>query len=659
MKLNITHKITLGFLAMVFFILIVGAGGLLGNSAIYKRLQHVTDETLPILIGSFNQMIKLQQANQSLSSALVSNDEKIINTEQVIFDQHLADFEQQLSQLEPKLDQWPELQALSGQIRGLSAEYGGAARQVIGQHHQLLVLKARIIEEEIRFQGQVDSIISWSQRYTSKEKSVMKLLSAKGVISRLNAQKFLLTNYKRSGNIDGLTQDLQGAKGKLLKKFQIFAKREPKAEQIKNFVAAVNTQFYGQDGLVSLYSQQQTIQQILRQQLEITQQKLLASKTAADHFIDKSKLLADLARQSAAEKIEFSQTLIIALSVGSVIFALLVTMISVQAIRRPLSQIQSLLEKVRNGDLRVEFDQKRKDEFGGLGESLNAVVGGLKSILHEISEGSMGLSDVAQKNAAISVQATQLMSEQSQQLELTASAATEMESSVNEVAHHAGSTLEAAKDCEQLSQTVNRNINDTIHSIEDQAQAIAQAVKVSHELESFSTDIDLILETINGIAEQTNLLALNAAIEAARAGELGRGFAVVADEVRELASRTRGSTQKTQEMVENMQASIGQVVKTMQEGHQKAEQCVGHANASRESLAFMNEALANILLMNAHIADAAQKQNLAVEEVSRTLTTINTAAAETAEGANQAASSSHELLKYSQRQQALLKRFTI
>lgn len=659
MSIKITHKITLGFLAMVLVILIVAAGGLVGNNAIYKRLSHVTDDTLPVLIGSFNQMIKLQQANQSLSSTLVSNEQDAIKVEKQRFDQYLSEFNGMLTSLEPQIKQWPELLSLLEQIQKSSTTYGTTAQQVIQQHSDILVLKSHITEEEINFQGQVDSVIAWVQRYTSKEKSVMKLLAAKGLASELKAQQFLLTNYKRTGNIDGLIQDLESAKSKLTKKFSALQRREPRSEQIKGFLDEIDLQLYGKQGLVDLYHQHSTNQQALKQELAITHEQLSTAKTAADSFISRSKALADYARQNAAEYSQSSQTLIISLSAGSILFALLVTVISVRAIRNPLQQIQTQLKQVQNGDLRVEFDQQRQDEFGGLGRSLNAVVNGLKDILQEISEGSKGLSDVAQKNAAISIQATKLMSQQSEQLELTASAATEMESSVNEVASHAGITLDAAKSCEQISLDVNSNVNEMIQSIEEQAHTLNQAVKVTHKLASYSSDIDTILDTIQNIAEQTNLLALNAAIEAARAGEQGRGFAVVADQVRELASRTQGSTQKTQEMVENMQSSISLVVKEMQNGCQQAQQCVKKANTSRESLTSMNDAITNILLMNTQIADAADKQSIAVEEVSRTLTMINSAASETAEGAGQAANSSHELLRFSESQKALLQRFTI
>ncbi|WP_414852749.1 methyl-accepting chemotaxis protein [Marinomonas aquimarina] len=92
-------------------------------------------------------------------------------------------------------------------------------------------------------------------------------------------------------------------------------------------------------------------------------------------------------------------------------------------------------------------------------------------------------------------------------------------------------------------------------------------------LDTQSSKVSALVESIRGIAEQTNLLALNAAIEAARAGEQGRGFAVVADEVRQLASRTSSATE--------------QIIEVVAENKKLTEQAV---NLINDSLSKVNDA---------------------------------------------------------------------
>jgi len=338
---------------------------------------------------------------------------------------------------------------------------------------------------------------------------------------------------------------------------------------------------------------------------------------------------------------------------------LLIATFTVRSIHKPLSAMTKKLVLVASGDMRVEFDDHHKDEFGELGQALNQVIANLRDILQEISSGSKQLSSVAENNSVTSQQTHDSMGMQSDQLAITATASEEMESMVVEVSQFAQTTLDAVHDCEKLGEDVDQHVNQTVFSIQSQAQDIAQAVVLSDQLNEYSNQIDSILDTICGIAQQTNLLALNAAIEAARAGEQGRGFAVVADEVRELASRTQNSTQKIQEMVENMQSSISQVVTVMQQSVSQSDSCVASAQNSQQALSEMKQAIADIRNMSTQITEATSQQNVAVEEMARTLVGINEAATETAEGAKKASTNSSDLLLISQQQKQLIGRFMV
>ncbi|PIE25051.1 MAG: hypothetical protein CSA60_01730 [Neptuniibacter caesariensis] len=659
MSLKITQKITLGFAALVASILIVGGGGLAGNSNIYQKLNHITDYSLPILVVSYNQMIELQQANQNLYIALAEEDSTNIATSAKAFQLNLESFNLILKQQASLLADKPELSTTLTHIEQLSQDYQKQATAVLALHEARLNINRKVTEQELDLRSKADSISGWVQRYISNSKNGKAVIAARDMTRTLAKLQVQLINYKRFSDLTSLNEHIAPHKGELVTKYETFTKAEARANQIISLVAPVEAHFFEDEGLIDLYNQKQATLNNLNKQLSKTHVSLQQLSSATQEFIKYSKHETEGAEADAENANNLSRNLTTILLLSTVACALFIAFITVRSIRKPLAQFTAALSRFRKGDLTVSFNQERKDEFGELAESLNTVVSSQRQIIQEIAKGSEHLSEVAAGNSSISQQTTRAMSEQSKQLEMASAAAVEMESSVGEVANHSATTLDAVHQCESLSHQVDRNVDLTLRSIRDQAGAITNAVDVSNSLANYSTEIDAILETIHAIAEQTNLLALNAAIEAARAGDHGRGFAVVADEVRGLASRTRNSTDEIQEMIENMKGSIQEVVSVMENSYEQAQACVGHANTSQESLATMNESISNIRFLNTQIEDAAQQQLQAVQEVSTQLNSINHAAAETTEGAREAANGSEQLLAISNKQQDILKRFTL
>jgi len=659
MKIYITQRIMLGFALLVLFIILVGATGLYASRTLGNGLNIVTDDVLPLTELSYDQTLALKAATTHLYGTLAQRDQQSFEQSRDLYQQSYVTLTTQLGNLSGQLDNDTDHSQLLRDMQQQADELDQLANRLFQLHQQERQLQEQVAQTSVQFFTQNDALASWARNYLSSSQNDDGIQRIRPVTRAGNGYRFMLFNFQRHGDLKRLNADADNQRGGLSQAFQQFDQVSPRAKQIKGLVDNLETQLYGENGVIALHNRMAQSRSTLDATLAELSDLVNAFTSSSQAMLAQAQRSADAARDQGQQAQTLSNLIILGVTGCAILLASLIALLTIQALRKPLGAIRRELAALREGDLRVSFDQSRADEFGELAQALNEVVSGLRDMVTSITRGSEHLSGVAGQSSAISEQTTQAMAQQSDQLQLTASAATEISSSVAEVASHSQTTLSAVHECENLSVNLTDNVHATLASIQAQAEGIQQAVNVSDQLAGYSSEIDSILSTIRDIAEQTNLLALNAAIEAARAGEHGRGFAVVADEVRGLASRTQSSTGQIQSMVENMQASIARVVGVMKSSYDQTQHCVEHANASQQSLDSLNGAIAHIGSLSTQITEAARQQTAAVEEVSQTLNGLNDTAQETTEGARQASSSSRELLEYAREQQNLLQRFSL
>jgi methyl-accepting chemotaxis protein len=658
MRLNITHKMTVGFALMVVFIIVVGAGGFSVIQLISQKFENVTQNVVPSLTDGLRQLVRLEDANQELFAALSQRQVRELSLQRKSFDQQLEQFKADQQLLAKRVSDNPVLMTSLNKISALVDQYFSQADAVLTERKNILDNERYIIDADIKVR-KLDNTLSGALSKLQVDHAGTPVAKAgKKLAKTLGIFRSRLMNFSRTKSLSRLEKLLKTKQGDIRKGYEDIIRLGGAFRAYEDDINGIEQQFYGDDGLIAHLRAMSAAESAQALRLQQTYKLIAETRSAVESFVDENNQILNQAQDQARQEVSLGRWLIVGLSIGAVIFALLVAALLVQTIRMPLAHIHQRLSAVRQGDLNVTFEVSRQDEFGDLSTYLNEVVSGLKDILQQVAEGAERLSNVANKNAAISEQTTLSMNMQSMQLEQTSSAAVEMEHSVAEVAGHSKTTLNAVHEFESLSSDVSQQMLETVTSIETQAQGIDQAMGVSQEMSAFGKQIVMILTTIQDIADKTNLLALNAAIEAARAGEQGRGFAVVADEVRALAGRTRDSVQDIQSMVGNMQNAIARVSEVMDQSYQQTQNCVEQAGRSQEVLGAMNDAVAHIRDLNTFIETAASEQTDAVAEVSQTLVSISTAAAETSKGAESAASSSHELLEVSRRQQELLSKFS-
>ena len=642
---------------MAITILVVGIGGITGINKINQQLQVVSEDSIPKLVGSYQQILSLNNANQALLQFLNSGAEDF-QTHIDSFDQSYEQFHQEIEQLQAQTSEGSPINTALVDAKTSAEQYHEAAKILKRLHAEGILIDTSMVSEGQLFQSQIDSLARWGQRYISSGRASPTAISEyQGLNKVINNIRLNIRIYEKTGDLGNLKKSMGELKGKMLSSYKSFLQQDPKASRIEGVITGLADALKDDTGLLGAYINKNNNQHKRNETLTIAKTHQDTAEASLNNVLSIGLANTQAAQATAASAIITSKSLIIGLSIIGLLIAGLVGWIILLTIRKPLAKIQHQLGELSQGNLTVEFDQRRKDEFGLLSADLNTVTNSLRDILKQMLKNSQELSQVASENERISLSTTKSMDQQSAQLEQTSAAATELEHSVEEVSQHSDATLESVQKCDDLGRDAHKKMEQTHNSITSQSQVIQSAMNASTELAADGKKIDSILETINTIAEQTNLLALNAAIEAARAGDHGRGFAVVADEVRQLASRTQNSTVEIQSMVSNMQHRISSVVTSMQDSHDQAARCVDYARSSNDALQAMQAAIHSIRQMNTQIAAASTEQTHAVQEVSRTLVAINAASTETAKGANQASESSSGLLRIAEAQRALIQRF--
>ncbi|VVN12865.1 hypothetical protein PS631_03960 [Pseudomonas fluorescens] len=328
---------------------------------------------------------------------------------------------------------------------------------------------------------------------------------------------------------------------------------------------------------------------------------------------------------------------------ASFITALLLGIFISRVISAPIALAVGNAQRIAGGDLSKTIESGHRDEGGQLLAALGAMQSGLKGTIQQIASAADQLASAAEELNAVTEESSRGLVRQNDEIQLAATAVTEMSAAVDEVARNATSTSEASRHTSNEAASGRDQAREAVKAITSVNAEIGQSTVIVDELAGSVRDIAKVLDVIRGIAEQTNLLALNAAIEAARAGEQGRGFAVVADEVRALAARTQASTGEIEAMIASVQSRADDAVKAMGNSRALASNTQELAKATGESLERIAQNIAGINDRNMLIATASEEQANVAREVDRNLVNIQDLSTQTAAGANQTSASSQEL----------------
>ncbi|WP_068828958.1 methyl-accepting chemotaxis protein [Pseudomonas sp. BMS12] len=324
-----------------------------------------------------------------------------------------------------------------------------------------------------------------------------------------------------------------------------------------------------------------------------------------------------------------------------------------------LTELREVVSRNAAGDLSQPVQCSGRDEITEVQVSFKQMQESLRDTLQGIQGAATQLASAAEQLHAVTEESSKGITRQNDEIQMAATAVTQMSAAVDEVARNANHTSDSSREAEQSAESGRQQVSSTRNTIEQLSERLRITSGTIGRLADEAIAIGRVLEVIRTIAEQTNLLALNAAIEAARAGDQGRGFAVVADEVRALAQRTQTSTQEIERMISAIQGASQESVEAMGESSEYASRSSEMANQADGALELIAQRVGQINEMNLVIASAAEEQAQVAREVDRNLVAIRDIAEQNATGAHETSVASDQLARLASDLNGMVQRFRL
>ncbi len=329
----------------------------------------------------------------------------------------------------------------------------------------------------------------------------------------------------------------------------------------------------------------------------------------------------------------------------------------------PLEDCRMVISAMGNGDLSVNAVSYSRDDIGQILTILLEFTDKLRSIMHNIQTVANELADASGDMSLTSVSVAENAQGQAASVEEVTATSEEITAGMQNITKGTDSQFASLeKLLEQIGKLANlingssadvNNANNISRDISLKATEGSRSLGAMNEsisrIAARSSEMINIVGIINDISDRINLLSLNAAIEAARAGDSGRGFAVVADEISKLADQTAVSIKEIDRLIqdtngeiegglstiENTTKSIGSIIDGVGSINTMMDTVAGSMNLQREVKGIVESEATDVKKRSEEMRVAAEEQERAMDEVMKSITSINELTQENASGSNE------------------------
>lgn len=260
-----------------------------------------------------------------------------------------------------------------------------------------------------------------------------------------------------------------------------------------------------------------------------------------------------------------------------------------------MEEIVDSLEKMGNGDYRIDLKQTYVGEFSSIKESFCRIIARMsesiqtiQDVATEVNQGSVDLTDAADGLAnACTSQATQV---------------SDIVILINELVDAVENDKKQAQEAVKISKSAESTLVENQEKMDFLKNTISQINDCANEM--LKT-----IEKIDDITAETDMLSLNAAIEAARAGEMGRGFGVVAEQVKKLAEDSARANMETSTIIHKTLAIVKKIEEFALQSNNNMEEVIIGTNETtlrlEDIVARLQVEVDNINMINENISEVA------------------------------------------------------
>jgi len=634
-----------------------------GMDKIHSNFETVSETSLPLVALSNQTSVRLLSADKSFKDFLTTQNQQRMTSSRSDFVKAQEAFKETLAQLESVSANTPEIAPRIEELKQLEASYFTEAIEAMDNYQAMFAAQEAVQKSSRSFQKLQTELSVGMKEYVDDQDKISVKVMAKSYFIKLKDAEVVTSDALASSDTEFVKKAVtknKKAVTHLNYAYRGLAAQLPALKKVFDDSVAQFSRDVGKaGGVLDQHYAYLTAKERLYDNIANLATKIDGAMKVLDTFnvTAGEQLNASLTEASSI----YEEGYIQAIGIGFVvcIIAVGIGWHVAHSVREPLNRILATLESLTNGDMTQRIEVRNNNEFSLLGRHINTLADSLHDILQELNDAADDLTKVANTNRTTSISAQDQLNAQREQTATVATAMTEMEQSVNEVAQSAQSSSDMVQQVESASESGRKIMSANITVINQLETRLTESVDAVSDLQRMSSEIGSILDVIRNIAEQTNLLALNAAIEAARAGEQGRGFAVVADEVRVLAQKTTHSTSEIENMISNLQSSSKTAGKVIESCMSDMDQSVEQASSANSAMEEIQSLIMEISHMSTHISQAAEEQRVTTSDIARNLEDINHIANQSYQAMQEIATVSQDLTKLSGTQSDIVHRFKL